>query len=138
MAKHPNMAEGVARGGYVLEDPENGEPDMVVIATGSEVSLAMDAARLLPEFRIRIVSMPSVNLFERQDETYKRSVLLPEVSRRVAVEAGRPEGWYRYVGCDGLVKGMDHFGLSAPAGLLAEKYGFTAEKLAALIREKYA
>ncbi|MGE4503788.1 MAG: transketolase [Desulfovibrionaceae bacterium] len=138
MAKHPNMAEGVAKGGYVLEDPENGEPDMVVIATGSEVSLAMDAARLLPEFRIRIVSMPSVNLFERQDEAYKRSVLLPEVPRRVAVEAGRPEGWYRYVGCDGLVKGMDHFGLSAPAGLLAEKYGFTAEKLAALIREKYA
>ncbi|MBU1248956.1 MAG: transketolase [Proteobacteria bacterium] len=135
-AVYTNMTEGVKRGGYVLVDTE-GEPDMVMLASGSEVSLAMDTAKLLPEYKIRIVSMPSMNLFERQDQAYKDSVLLPKVAKRVAVEAGRPELWYKYVGMDGLVHGIDHFGHSAPANLLAEKYGFTAEKLAALIKAKY-
>ncbi len=131
-----NMEAGVARGGYVLVDTK-GKPDMVLMASGSEVSLAMDTAKLLPEYKIRIVSMPSMNLFERQDQEYKDSVLLPQVTKRVAVEAGRSELWYKYVGMDGLVHGIDHFGHSAPAELLAEKYGFTPEKLAALIKEKY-
>jgi transketolase len=136
MDKHPNMAEGVKRGGYVLRDPE-GEVDMVLLASGSEVTLAMEAADMLPEYNIRIVSMPSMNLFERQDQEYKDSVLLPAVTRRVAVEAGSPNMWYKYVGMDGLVQGIDHFGQSAPANLLAEKYGFTAKSLVAKIKAKY-
>ncbi|MGE4468833.1 MAG: transketolase [Desulfovibrio sp.] len=139
-AQRPAMLEGVAKGGYVLQDPEGGPDavDMVVIATGSEVSLAMAAAEQLPQFRIRIVSMPSVTLFEQQSREYKDSVLLPQVKRRVAVEAGRPELWYRYVGMDGLVKGIDHFGHSAPYQKLEQEYGFTPDALAALIRERYS
>lgn len=136
MEKHPNMAAGVKRGGYVLQDPE-GEVDMVMIASGSEVSLAMDAAAKMPEYNIRIVSMPSMNLFERQDQAYKDSVLAPSVTRRVAVEAGSSGLWYKYVGMDGLVQGIDHFGQSAPAEQLAEKYGFTADALVAKIKAKY-
>jgi transketolase len=82
--------------------------------------------------------MPSVTLFEQQSREYKDSVLLPQVKRRVAVEAGRPELWYRYVGMDGLVKGIDHFGHSAPYQKLEQEYGFTPDALAALIRERYS
>ncbi|MEF2143936.1 MAG: transketolase [Desulfovibrionaceae bacterium] len=138
--QYTNMAEGVKKGGYVLQDPEGGPDavDMVIVATGSEVSLAQAAAKQLPQFKIRIVSMPSMTLFEQQSKEYKDSVLLPQVSRRVAVEAGRPELWYRYVGMDGLVKGIDHFGHSAPYQKLEQEYGFTADALAQLIKEKYA
>jgi len=86
---------------------------------------------------IRVVSMPSVNLFEAQPMHYKESVLPPSVERRVAIEAGRPEGWHKYVGLFGLALGIDHFGESAPAEKLAEKYGFTAPTVARLIRERY-
>ncbi|MGE4291709.1 MAG: transketolase [Desulfovibrio sp.] len=137
---HTNMTEGVKKGGYVLQDPEGGPEavDMVIVATGSEVSLAMSAAKLLPQFKIRIVSMPSMTLFEEQSKAYKDSVLLPQVARRVAVEAGRPELWYRYVGMDGLIKGIDHFGHSAPSQKLEQEYGFTPEAFAKLIQEKYS
>jgi transketolase len=139
-AVHTGMAEGVKKGGYVLVDPEGGPDavDMVIVATGSEVSLAMAAAKQLPQHKIRIVSMPSVTLFERQSKEYKDSVLLPKVAKRVAVEAGRPELWYRYVGMDGLIKGIDHFGHSAPYQKLEEEYGFTPDALAKLIQEKYS
>jgi transketolase len=137
---HPAMVEGVAKGGYVLSDCE-GEPELILIATGSEVSLALDAAKILttegPSRKIRVVSMPSVALFEAQPQEYKDAVLPPSVRKRVAIEAGRPEGWHKYVGLDGLAIGLDHFGESAPAGKLAEKYGFTAPTVARKIRDRY-
>lgn len=139
-AKFPSMAEGVKKGGYVLEDCE-GAPELILIATGSEVSLALEAAKILraeaPGRKIRVVSMPSVALFEEQKQEYKDEVLPPAVRKRVAIEAGRPEGWHKYVGLDGLAIGLDHFGESAPAGKLAEKYGFTAPTVARKVRERY-
>ncbi len=139
-AQHPGMAEGVKKGGYVLKDCQ-GEPDVIVMASGSEVSLALEAVKILegeaPGRKFRVVSMPSVALFESQKPEYKDSVLPPAVRKRVAVEAGRPEGWHKYVGLDGLAIGLDHFGESAPAGKLAEKYGFTPSTVARKIRERY-
>lgn len=133
---YPQVEEGVKRGGYILKDCA-GTPEMIVIATGSEVSLAMDASEMLADKKIRVVSMPSVELFEEQDQEYKDSVLPPAVTNRVAAEAGRPELWYKYVGLTGSVLGIDHFGASAPASQLAEKYGFTAENLAKIMKERF-
>ena len=134
------MAEGVRKGGYVLKDCQ-GTPDVLVIASGSEVSLALEAVKILegeaPGRKFRVVSMPSVALFEAQSPEYRESVLPLAVRKRVAIEAGRPEGWHKYVGLDGLAIGLDHFGESAPAGKLAEKYGFTAPTVARKIRERY-
>ncbi|HWR03112.1 MAG TPA: transketolase C-terminal domain-containing protein, partial [Humidesulfovibrio sp.] len=139
-AAFPAIAEGVKKGGYVLKDCA-GTPDLIMIASGSEVSLILEAAALLeaeaPGRKIRVVSMPSVALFEAQPQEYKDAVLPSACRKRVAVEAGRPEGWYRYVGLDGLALGLDHFGESAPAGKLAEKYGFTAPTVARKVRERY-
>ncbi|MDQ7835673.1 MAG: transketolase [Humidesulfovibrio sp.] len=138
--EYPAVAEGVKRGGYVLKDCKD-EPELIVMASGSEVSLALEAVKILEEEEpgrmIRVVSMPSVNLFEAQPMHYKESVLPPTVERRVAIEAGRVEGWHKYVGLFGLALGLDHFGESAPADKLAEKYGFTAPTVARLIRERY-
>lgn len=133
---YPQVEDGVKRGGYVLRDCD-GTPEMIVIATGSEVSLAISASEMLADKKIRVVSMPSVELFEEQDQEYKDSVLLPEVTNRVAAEAGRPELWYKYVGLNGAVLGIDHFGASAPAGQLAERYGFTAKNLAKIMKERF-
>ncbi len=117
----------IARGGYVLVDCE-GTPEAIVIATGSEVGIAAEAVRTLTSQgrRLRLVSMPSTNTFERQDAAYKASVLPDHVTRRVAVEAGVREPWWRYVGLGGQVVGIDVFGQSAPAKELFEHYGFTA------------
>lgn len=139
-AEFPAVAEGVKMGGYVLKDCA-GTPDVILMASGSEVPLILDAAKILvdeaPGRKIRVVSMPSVALFESQSQEYKESVLPHSCLKRAAVEAGRPEGWYRYVGLDGLALGLDHFGESAPAGKLAEKYGFTASTVARKVRERY-
>lgn len=135
--RYPAVIDGPARGGYVLRDCE-GTPEIIIIGTGSEVHLALGAAKILAPRKVRVVSMPSVFLFERQSAEYKRSVLPPEVTRRAAVEAARTEPWYRYVGLDGVVLGIDHFGLSAPHKELEQLYGFTAENLARLIRERWA
>ncbi len=124
----------LSRGAYVLsEDPEF---ELVLIATGSEVSLALDAVELLRRdgTAVRVVSMPSWELFDRQDRAYRDTVLPPGCRKRVAIEAGTTFGWERYVGLDGLTIGIDHFGDSAPAGVLAEEYGFTPEAVAARIR----
>ena len=138
--EYPAVAEGVKHGGYILKDC-TGTPELIVMASGSEVSLALAAVKILeqeePGRKIRVVSMPSVNLFEAQPVHYKESVLPPAVERRVAIEAGRPEGWHKYVGLFGLALGLDHFGESAPAEKLAEKYGFTAPTVARMIRERY-
>ena len=117
----------IERGGYVLID-SNGTPEAIVIATGSEVGIAADAVRAAQAAgrRVRLVSMPSTNTFERQDAGYRESVLPAAVTRRVAVEAGSRDSWWRYVGLGGQVIGIDTFGQSAPAKILFEHYGFTA------------
>lgn len=124
-------AEGLARGAYILSDPEDGSPDLILIATGSEVSLALDAAKQLKEKGIkpRVVSMPSWELFDDQDEAYRNEVLPPSVTARLAIEAGSTQGWHRYVGSAGDVIGLDHFGASAPGGVVYEKLGFTVENI---------
>jgi len=118
----------ISRGGYVLRDCA-GTPDAIIIATGSEVGLAMDAAEQLSAKNIRVVSMPAVDIFEAQDEAYRESVLPAAITSRVAVEAGVTDAWYKYVGLNGKVIGMHSFGESAPAGELFKMFGFTVEKV---------
>ncbi len=120
----------IARGGYVLRDCD-GTPEVILIATGSEVQLVVAAADSLSERRVRVVSMPCVERFAAQDAAYREAVLPAAVGARVAVEAGVTQGWYRYVGSAGEVVGIDRFGASAPAGELFENFGFTAEAVAA-------
>ncbi|MEE9342234.1 MAG: transketolase [Gammaproteobacteria bacterium] len=117
----------IARGGYILKDTD-GTPDAIVIATGSEVGIAMDAAEASNK-KVRVVSMPCVEVFEAQDDAYKESVLPKAVTARVAVEAAIMDGWWKYVGLDGAVIGMTTFGESAPAPQLFEHFGFTAENV---------
>ena len=123
--------ENMTRGGYVLLDSEGGEPEVILIATGSEVVLAMDSATVLREAgrRIRVVSMPSSDVFDAQDESYRESVLPRAVSCRIAIEAGVSDGWQKYVGLDGAVIGLDRFGESAPAEAAFEYFGFTVENI---------
>ena len=118
--------EGLPRGGYVLLDPAAGEPEVIVIATGSEVSLAVEAAKRL-NGPIRVVSLPSWELFDRQPRAYRDAVLPPGVRKRLAIEAASPFGWHKYVGLEGEILGIDRFGASAPAKDLAREYGFTVE-----------
>ena len=123
--------ENMTRGGYVLLDSEGGEPQVILIATGSEVALAMDSAIILREAgrKIRVVSMPSSDVFDAQDESYRESVLPRAVSCRIAIEAGVSDGWRKYVGLDGAVIGLDRFGESAPAEAAFEYFGFTVENI---------
>jgi transketolase len=123
----------IARGGYVLLDSD-GTPDVIIIATGSEVALAVAVAAELGQ-KIRVVSMPCVETFEAQDPAYKQSVLPAEVTVRVAVEAGVSDFWYKYVGLAGRVVGMDRFGESAPAGQLFAEFGFTQEHLSKTVQQ---
>jgi transketolase len=121
-------ASGLQRGGYILWESSPGKPDMILIGTGSEVSIALEAGRHLSrDFRVRVVSLPSWRIFDRQPSEYRNHVLPPEVKVRVAVEAGIKLGWEHYVGLDGTVIGMDSFGASAPYKVLFEKFGITAE-----------
>ncbi|GAA4501856.1 transketolase [Pseudaeromonas paramecii] len=132
MERTPQQLADVAKGGYVLKDCA-GTPDLIFIATGSEVELAMTAAeQLSAEGRaVRVVSMPCTDLFDAQSAAYKESVLPALVSRRVAVEAGIADYWYKYVGLNGAIIGMHSFGESAPAELLFKEFGFTVENLVA-------
>ncbi len=120
----------ISRGGYVLSDSE-GQPEAIIIATGSEVELALKAAEELRAAgkNIRVVSMPSTNIFDAQDAEYRESVLPSAVTKRVAVEAGVTDLWWKYVGSNGKVVGLDRFGESAPAGLLFKEFGFTVENV---------
>jgi transketolase len=125
-------AEGLRRGGYVLADVPDGKPDVILIGTGSEVGLVVAARQKLLErdIQARIVSMPSWELFDAQPQDYRDSVLLPSVRARLAVEAGVPQGWHRYVGDRGDVIGVDdRFGASAPGGTVMREYGFSVENL---------
>ncbi|MGI9310292.1 MAG: transketolase [bacterium] len=123
--------EAIEKGGYVLAC--RGNPEAIVIATGSEVALAMDAAARLPTRRIRVVSMPSVDCFESQPPAWRDQVLPPSVRARIAVEAGVTASWARYVGTHGAVVGVDAFGESAPAAEVFEAFGLTAENIAECI-----
>jgi len=136
LAHQPRTAQqlaDIARGGYVLLECD-GTPDTIIIATGSEVALAV-AVAAQSDKNIRVVSMPCVESFEMQDAAYKESVLPASVTARVAVEAGVTDFWYKYVGLNGRVVGIDRFGESAPAGQLFEQFGFTVENLTAAVQE---
>jgi transketolase len=130
-------ASGVARGAYVLGDAPGGKPELILIATGSEVSLAVQAhEKLLAEgIRSRVVSMPSWDIFEHQTQDYRDSVLPPAVKARIAVEQASTFGWERYVGQEGRIIGMRTFGASAPLKELQKKFGFEPERVAALAKE---
>ena len=133
MPRTAQQVDAIARGGYVLVDCA-GAPECVLIATGSEVALAIEAAKALAGKgrRVRVVSMPCTSLFDAQDAAYRASVL-PAGVRRVAIEAGVRDSWYRYVGTEGAVIGMDSFGASAPAKKLFEHFGFTAANVVAVV-----
>jgi transketolase len=125
----------IERGGYVLSEAEGGTPQRILIATGSEIGLALAAQKILAGegIRIRVVSMPSTEAFDRQPVDYRNRVL-PRDVRKVAVEAGTTALWWKYVGSDGAVVGIDRFGESAPAPKLFEFFGFTPEKVAEAAR----
>ncbi len=131
LPQYENSGLAALKGGYVLEDAEE-TPDVLLIGTGSEVELCVKAKALLAEKNVkaRVVSMPCIEEFEKQTAEYKESVLPSAVKARVCVEAGSPYSWYKYAGDDGEIVGMTTFGASAPANLLFEKFGFTAENVA--------
>jgi transketolase len=126
-------AEGLARGAYVLADAPDGRPDVILIGTGSEVSLCIDAYEKLKAegVKARVVSMPGWELFEAQPQSYRDAVLPPSVTRRVAVELGIKQGWERYIGQTGQFIGLCSFGASAPIGVLLKHFGFTVENVVA-------
>ncbi len=132
--------DAVERGAYVLRDAEDGQPDVILIGTGSEVQHAVSAADLLAEDGIpaRVVSMPCWERFVAQDADYRASVLPDDVEARVSVEAGATFGWERWVGSRGVAVGIDRFGASAPGGRLMEEFGFTGERVAGVAREVLA
>ena len=128
--------DAVKRGAYVLKDCE-GTPELIFIATGSEVELAVKAAEVLTAEgkKVRVVSMPSTNRFDKQDAAYRESVLPAAVTKRVAIEAGIADFWYKYVGFEGRVVGMNSFGESAPADQLFKLFGFTVDNVVAKAKE---
>jgi transketolase len=130
VTRSQDQISAISRGGYVLKDTD-GQPEAIIIATGSEVELALKAADELAAKgrKIRVVSMPSTNVFDAQDAEYRESVLPSAVSKRVVVEAGVTDGWWKYVGCNGRIVGLDRFGESAPAGVLFKEFGFTVENV---------
>ena len=126
-------ASGIARGAYVLADPPDGNPEVILIASGSELSLAVHAHEQLAAegIRARVVSMPSWELFDHQTQEYRQSVLPPNIKARIAVEQGSTLGWERYVGESGHIIGMKTFGGSAPLKELQRKFGFDPDHVAA-------
>lgn len=130
VSRTPAQIDAIRRGGYVLRDCD-GTPDAIIIATGSEVDLALKVAEELAGKgkKIRVVSMVSTNVFDAQDAAYRESVLPSAVTKRVVVEAGVSDGWYKYVGFGGKIVGLDRFGESAPAGQLFKEFGFTVENV---------
>ncbi len=134
-ARSAEQVAAIRKGGYVLSEAAGGKPQAVILATGSEVALAMAAQKTLADqgVAVRVVSMPSTNVFDRQDAAYKASVL-PAGLPRVAVEAGTTDGWYKYVGLEGRVIGIDRFGESAPAGELFKYFGITADAVVQAVK----
>ncbi len=130
--RNDEQLDAISRGGYVLRD-SNGAPEAIIIATGSEVGIAVEAAQQLGD-KVRVVSMPCAELFEQQDESYRESVLPSDVRNRVAVEAGHGDYWRKFVGLDGKVISIDRFGESAPGGELMKEFGFTSDNVVAALR----
>jgi len=131
MERTDDQVRNIEKGGYVLKDCK-GEAEIILIATGSEVGLAVESAEAMTDKKVRVVSMPSTNMFDEQDQDYKDSVLTPGV-KRVAIEAGVAESWYKYIGLDGGVVVMSTFGESAPAGDLFKHFGFTVENVVSTV-----
>ncbi|MFQ3549072.1 MAG: transketolase, partial [Armatimonadota bacterium] len=133
ISDNPMDAKQLRKGAYIVKDVDN--PDTVIIATGSEVHISIEAAGILSQkgIKARVVSMPCTDLFDLQDEEYKNYIIPSSVTKRVVVEAAAPYGWHKYVGCGGLVIGMERFGASAPYKVLAEKFGFTPDQIAAKV-----
>jgi transketolase len=133
-------AAGVVRGAYVLADAPDGKPEVILLATGSEVHLALSARDELASTGIhaRVVSMPCWELFDRQPREYRDEVLPPSVKARVGIEQASTLGWDRYVGDGGAIIGMDTFGASAPLKHLLEKFGFTPDRVSEVARERVA
>jgi len=131
-ARSQAQIDAISQGGYILKDSD-GTPEAIIIATGSEVELALKAAEVLTGKgkKIRVVSLPSTNVFEKQSQAYKDSVLPPSVTQRVVVEAGVTDGWWKYAGSHGKIVGLDRFGESAPAGQLFKEFGFTVDNVVA-------
>ncbi|MDO5351734.1 MAG: transketolase [Succinatimonas sp.] len=138
MPRTDKQVDDIARGGYILRDCE-GTPDLILIGTGSEVALCFHAACELEKEgkKVRVVSMPSSDVFDRQSEEYKESVLPANVTARVAVEAGVSTCWYKYIGLKGKTVCIDHYGASAPASLLFKRYGFTVENVVATAKSLF-
>ncbi len=124
-------ASNVKKGAYILKDFGNGTPDLILIATGSEISIALAAAKTLREKgkTVRVVSMPSWELFDKQTPEYRVQVLPPEVKARISIEAGSSFGWHRFVGEAGETISLDRFGASAPSSILFKEFGFSAERI---------
>jgi transketolase len=131
------LSRGAERGGYVVEREDGGTPDLILLASGSEVATCRAAAAILRKSgrKVRVVSLPSWEIFDAQPKSYRDEVLPPAVTRRMSVEAGSPFGWERYTGSAGRIHGLDRFGASAPAEDLAEHFGFTPEAVAAAAAE---
>jgi transketolase len=136
VARNNDQVANIAKGAYVLQDCE-GTADVILIATGSEVSLALDSAKQLTAEgkKVRVVSMPSTNTFDAQSSEYKASVLPSSVTKRVAIEAAHTDFWYKYVGFGGAVVGMTTFGESAPGNVLLEHFGFTVENVVKTVNQ---
>ena len=134
LKKFPNVTDGVKRGAYILKDVH--DPEIIIIASGSEVHLAYEAAAILAPARIRVVSAPCLELFEAQEDDYKEKVLPSAIRKRFAIEAGRGNIWHRYTGLDGYVYSLDRFGESAPGKILAQEFGFTAEQFSKFVRDR--
>ena len=126
-----SSAKGLHKGAYILRDCGEGNPDIILMASGSEVALAVDAAQTIEEknISVRIVSMPSQELFDKQPDEYREKVLPSKIKARISIEAGSPQGWHRYVGEKGDVIGLDHFGASAPYKILYQQFGLTADSI---------
>ena len=126
---HP--ATGLRKGAYILADAPSGKPEVILIATGSEVHLALDVQEKLKmeEIPARVVNMPSWELFDQQPEIYRNEVIPPEVTTRISIEAGATQGWHRYIGLRGEAIGIDHFGASAPLKVVLKEFGFTSENI---------
>ncbi len=130
-------ADGLQRGAYILADLGQNDPELILMASGSEVDLIVQAGEKLAEdgMSLRLVSFPSWELFRQQDQSYRDEVLPPDIKGRLAVEAGISQGWHEWVGDDGLIIGIDHYGASAPADRIFKEYGFTVDNVIATVRE---
>jgi transketolase len=135
-----SAAEGVQRGGYIVSEAKGGKPEGILLATGSEVCLAVKAQQLLEaeQIHVRVVSLPSWELFRKQSDFYKETVLPAHLTARVGIEMASSQGWHEFVGLEGELVTIDRFGASVPAGIVTTEYGFTPEKVASVLKKAAA